>query len=188
MQLRLGRRRNAMLTSLVSLSIIIAGGYKAVDGAANDATINEAAKFAVESVRRTLPRVEVFFSFFFRRRSFDRLFDLLLLLSFSYPPTSFTSLSSSKIQNKQASKARNGPPLQLVRVVQAEQQVVAGMNYRLVLEAAPSANSSSLAAAAANSPSSPPQKPALYTAVVYQPLGAGAPMQLTSWKEGSLSA
>jgi len=67
------------------------------------------------------------------------------------------------------------------------------MNYRMVLEAAPSgANSSTLAAAAAaaNSaaaPSSPP-KPALYTAVVYQPLGAGAPMQLTSWKEGSSSA
>lgn len=28
-----------------------AGGYKAVDGAANDATINQAAKFAVEAVR-----------------------------------------------------------------------------------------------------------------------------------------
>ena len=28
-----------------------AGGYKNVEGAANDATINEAAKFAVEAVR-----------------------------------------------------------------------------------------------------------------------------------------
>lgn len=60
------------------------------------------------------------------------------------------------------------------------------MNYRMVLEAAPSSSASStskLAEAAAPSPSSPP-KPKLYTAVVYQPLGAGVPMQLTSWKEG----
>jgi hypothetical protein len=33
---------------------LAAGGYKVVDGAANDATINEAAKFAVESVRIVL--------------------------------------------------------------------------------------------------------------------------------------
>ena len=59
------------------------------------------------------------------------------------------------------------------------------MNYRMVIEAAPgpAAAGANLAAAAAPSPSSPP-KPALYTAVVYQPLGAGVPMQLTSWKEG----
>ena len=57
------------------------------------------------------------------------------------------------------------------------------MNYRMVIEAAPSSSSSKLAeaAAAAAPPSSPPK---LYTAVVYQPLGAGVPMQLTSWKEG----
>ena len=60
------------------------------------------------------------------------------------------------------------------------------MNYRMVIEAAPSStasSSSTLAAAAAAAAPSPP-KPALYTAVVYQPLGAGVPMQLTSWKEG----
>jgi len=86
----------------------------------------------------------------------------------------------------QASKSGNGPPLQLVRVVQAEQQVVAGMNYRMVIEAAPSNSSSTLAAAAAsNAGAAAPPKPALYTAVVYQPLGAGVPMQLTSWKEGT---
>ena len=33
---------------------LAAGGYKVVAGAANDATINEAAKFAVESVRIVL--------------------------------------------------------------------------------------------------------------------------------------
>ena len=61
------------------------------------------------------------------------------------------------------------------------------MNYRMVLEAAPGpANSSTLAAAAAAAgASSTPPKPSIYTAVVYQPLGAGAPLQLTSWKEGA---
>jgi len=60
------------------------------------------------------------------------------------------------------------------------------MNYRMVIEAAPSNSSSTLAAAAAsNAGAAAPPKPALYTAVVYQPLGAGVPMQLTSWKEGT---
>lgn len=58
------------------------------------------------------------------------------------------------------------------------------MNYRLVLEAAPSSSSSKLAEAAAAAAPSPSSPPKLYTAVVYQPLGAGVPMQLTSWKEG----
>ena len=122
--------------------------------------------------------MSVFFSFVV-----DRLFDLLFSFFFFSPPNSL--LLTPPQQQHQASKSRNGPPLQFVRVVQAEQQVVAGMNYRMVIEAAPgpAAAGANLAAAAAPSPSSPP-KPALYTAVDYQPLGAGVPMQLTSWKEG----
>ena len=139
-----------------------------MDGAANDATINEAAKFAVEAVRTS-------FQFFFPSS----------LTGFS---TSSSLSSFSHLRTPSSSLLHNNntrPPLQFVRVVQAEQQVVAGMNYRMVIEAAPgpAAAGANLAAAAAPSPSSPP-KPALYTAVVYQPLGAGVPMQLTSWKEG----
>ena len=124
-----------------------------------------------------------FYSFFL---SFHRGQGCLLrprLLPLSLSLTS-TSNSNDLHELQQASKSRNGPPLQLVRVVQAEQQVVAGMNYRVIVEAVPSSsNSTSMLAEASNASATPP-KPALYTAVVYQPPGAGVPMQLTSWKDG----
>ena len=87
----------------------VAGGYKPIDNAANDADVQAAATFAVGAI---------------------------------------------------------DSGLKLVNITSASRQVVAGLNYRLTLTAAPANGTAT----------------STYEAVVYQPLGA-APLQLTSYKK-----
>ena len=98
----------------------VAGGYKPVPNAANDAEVTEAARFAVSQINAR----------------------------------------------------RNGAPLALVNVTRAATQVVAGLNYSITLTAAaPGTNDTKT-----------------FDAVVYRPLGAGAPLQLTSVAEAGAGA
>ena len=77
-----------------------AGGYKAVDGAANDATINEAAKFAVEAVRTS-------FQFFFPS-SLTGFSTSSSLSSFSHLRTPSSSLLHNN--NTRPPSPATGPP------------------------------------------------------------------------------
>lgn len=61
--------------------------------------------------------------------------------------------------------------LSLVSVLKAEKQIVAGVNYRLVLSAKDSAAAAAAAAAPVHT----------YTAVVFVPLSANKPLNLTSF-------